>query len=209
VAEIILVGMSPRGDGQIAAPRASVEPLWSIAVLSFEGEGSQQFRISAARCEKIRLSGPDGPMIGVSRLTGLGLREVSNQSDLFLSQNDDLCATAGGTGTGVLPAIAKAPAPTGRVGHGRWWPRTSLGTPGRALVGWDPSRLSRCWPCWRAPLRLVKHFGGRCDMKRRGSGCAFRNPAAGDICPLADGGWCSNSLANAHCRRMRFYFGEI
>jgi len=44
------------------------------AVLSFEGEGSQQFRI--LRAVKNRFGPTDE--IGVFEMTGLGLREVSN-----------------------------------------------------------------------------------------------------------------------------------
>jgi len=49
----------------------------------FEGEGSQHFRI-------LRAMRPFGPTdeIGVFEMTGLGLREVSNPSELFLSERD-------------------------------------------------------------------------------------------------------------------------
>src|SRR6266478_3604484 len=127
-AAIILVGHVTK-DGQIAGPRV-VEHMVD-AVLSFEGEGSQQFRI--LRAVKNRFGPTDE--IGVFEMTGLGLREVSNPSELFLSERDlgspGTAVFAGIEGTRpVLVELQALVAPT------------SLGTPRRAVVGWDPSRLS-------------------------------------------------------------------
>ena len=77
-AAIILVGHVTK-DGQIAGPRV-VEHMVD-AVLSFEGEGSHQFRI--LRAVKNRFGPTDE--IGVFEMTGSGLREVANPSELFLS----------------------------------------------------------------------------------------------------------------------------
>src|SRR5258705_4136495 len=68
-------------------------------------------------------------------MTGLGLREVSNPSELFLSERDlgspGTAVFAGIEGTRpVLVELQALVAPT------------TLGTPRRAVVGWDPSRLS-------------------------------------------------------------------
>src|SRR3982075_3216837 len=125
---IILVGHVTK-DGQIAGPRV-VEHMVD-AVLSFEGEGSQQFRI--LRAVKNRFGPTDE--IGVFEMTGLGLREVSNPSELFLSERDlgspGTAVFAGIEGTRpVLVELQALVAPA------------SLGTPRRAVVGWDPSRLS-------------------------------------------------------------------
>ncbi len=92
-AAIILVGHVTK-DGQIAGPRV-VEHMVD-AVLSFEGEGSQQFRI--LRAVKNRFGPTDE--IGVFEMTGLGLREVSNPSELFLSERD-----LGTPGTAVFAGI--------------------------------------------------------------------------------------------------------
>src|SRR6266403_1594168 len=92
-AAIILVGHVTK-DGQIAGPRV-VEHMVD-AVLSFEGEGSQQFRI--LRAVKNRFGPTDE--IGVFEMTGLGLREVSNPSELFLSERD-----LGSPGTAVLAGL--------------------------------------------------------------------------------------------------------
>ncbi len=73
--------------------------------------------------------------IGVFEMTGLGLREVSNPSELFLSDRDlgtpGTAVFAGIEGTRpVLVELQALVAPT------------TLGTPRRAVVGWDSSRLS-------------------------------------------------------------------
>src|SRR5438105_3901142 len=78
---VILVGHVTK-DGQIAGPRV-VEHMVD-AVLSFEGEGSQQFRI--LRAIKNRFGPTDE--IGVFEMTGAGLREIANPSELFLSERD-------------------------------------------------------------------------------------------------------------------------
>src|SRR5215472_7991968 len=75
---VILVGHVTK-DGQIAGPRV-VEHMVD-AVLSFEGEGSHQFRI--LRAVKNRFGPTDE--IGVFEMTGAGLREIANPSELFLT----------------------------------------------------------------------------------------------------------------------------
>src|ERR1700758_3125832 len=92
-AAIILVGHVTK-DGQIAGPRV-VEHMVD-AVLSFEGEGSQQFRI--LRAVKNRFGPTDE--IGVFEMTGGGLREIANPSELFLSERD-----LGSPGTAVFAGI--------------------------------------------------------------------------------------------------------
>src|SRR6202790_5571588 len=134
-AAIILVGHVTK-DGQIAGPRV-VEHMVD-AVLSFEGEGSQQFRI--LRAVKNRFGPTDE--IGVFEMTGLGLREVSNPSELFLSSRD---ATAPGAAVfagmeGTRPLLVEMQALVVEV-PGLVAP-SSLGPPLRAVVGWDSSRLS-------------------------------------------------------------------
>lgn len=127
-AAVILVGHVTK-DGQIAGPRV-VEHMVD-AVLSFEGDGAHHFRI--LRAQKNRFGPTDE--IGVFEMTGLGLAEVANPSALFLSNRDSgapgTAVYAGMEGTRpVLVEIQALVVPT------------SLGTPRRAVVGWDPSRLS-------------------------------------------------------------------
>src|SRR5690606_32023 len=73
--------------------------------------------------------------IGVFEMTGAGLSEVSNPSAMFLAGRDasapGAAVFAGMEGTRpVLVEIQALVAPT------------ALGTPRRAVVGWDPARLS-------------------------------------------------------------------
>ena len=127
-AAVILVGHVTK-DGQIAGPRV-VEHMVD-AVISFEGEGGRNFRI--LRAVKNRFGPTDE--IGVFEMTGRGLAEVANPSALFLSSRD---ATAPGAAVfagmeGTRPLLVEfqalvAPSP--------------LGTPRRAVVGWDNARLA-------------------------------------------------------------------
>src|SRR5262249_39084776 len=92
-AAVFLVGHVTK-DGQIAGPRV-VEHMVD-AVLSFEGDGSHQFRI--LRAVKNRFGPTDE--IGVFEMTGAGLHEVTNPSELFLSERD-----LGSPGTAVFAGI--------------------------------------------------------------------------------------------------------
>jgi DNA repair protein RadA/Sms len=127
-ASVILVGHVTK-DGQIAGPRV-VEHMVD-AVASFEGDGAHHFRI--LRAAKNRFGPTDE--IGVFEMTGLGLKQVSNPSALFLEGRDTSSAgTAVFAGMeGTRPMLLEFQALVAP---------SSLGTPRRAVVGWDPSRLS-------------------------------------------------------------------
>ncbi|MBY0381715.1 MAG: DNA repair protein RadA [Xanthobacteraceae bacterium] len=188
-AALILVGHVTK-DGQIAGPRV-VEHMVD-AVLSFEGEGSQQFRI--LRAVKNRFGPTDE--IGVFEMTGLGLREVSNPSELFLSERDlgspGTAVFAGIEGTRpVLVELQALVAPT------------SLGTPRRAVVGWDPSRLSMVLAVLEAHCG-VKLSGHDVYLNVAG-GLKIQEPAA----DLAAAAALVSSLANAPLPVDAVYFGEI
>lgn len=125
---VVLVGHVTK-EGQIAGPRV-VEHMVD-AVLYFEGERGHQFRI--LRTVKNRFGPTDE--IGVFSMTGKGLEEVKNPSELFLSDRQasspGSAVFAGMEGTRpVLVEIQALVAPS------------SLGTPRRAVVGWDNARLS-------------------------------------------------------------------
>src|ERR1700720_2877160 len=188
-AAVILVGHVTK-DGQIAGPRV-VEHMVD-AVLSFEGEGSQQFRI--LRAVKNRFGPTDE--IGVFEMTGLGLREVSNPSELFLSERDlgspGTAVFAGIEGTRpVLVELQALVAPT------------SLGTPRRAVVGWDPSRLSMVLAVLEAHCG-VKLSGHDVYLNVAG-GLRIQEPAA----DLAAAAALVSSLVNAPLPTDAVYFGEI
>ena len=125
---VVLVGHVTK-EGQIAGPRV-VEHMVD-AVLYFEGEGGHHFRI--LRTVKNRFGPTDE--IGVFEMGDTGLREVANPSELFLSERSETApgaaVFAGMEGTRpVLVEIQALVAPS------------SLGTPRRAVVGWDNARLS-------------------------------------------------------------------
>ncbi|MGB7258835.1 MAG: DNA repair protein RadA [Pseudolabrys sp.] len=188
-AAIILVGHVTK-DGQIAGPRV-VEHMVD-AVLSFEGEGSHQFRI--LRAVKNRFGPTDE--IGVFEMTGEGLREVANPSELFLSERElgspGTAVFAGIEGTRpVLVEIQALVAPT------------TLGTPRRAVVGWDPSRLSMVLAVLEAHCGVK--LGGHDVYLNVAGGLRIQEPAA----DLAAAAALVSSLANAPLPADAVYFGEV
>src|SRR6266404_5768109 len=188
-AAVILVGHVTK-DGQIAGPRV-VEHMVD-AVLSFEGEGSQQFRI--LRAVKNRFGPTDE--IGVFEMTGLGLREVSNPSELFLSERD-----LGSPGTAVFAGIEGARPVL--VELQALVAPTSLGTPRRAVVGWDPSRLSMVLAVLEAHCG-VKLSGHDVYLNVAG-GLRIQEPAA----DLAAAAALVSSLSNAPLPPDAVFFGEV
>jgi len=188
-AAVILVGHVTK-DGQIAGPRV-VEHMVD-AVLSFEGEGSQQFRI--LRAIKNRFGPTDE--IGVFEMTGTGLGEVANPSELFLSERDlDAPGTAVFAGIeGTRPLLVEVQALVAP---------TALGTPRRAVVGWDPNRLSMVLAVLEAHcgVRLSSH-----DVYLNvAGGLRIQEPAA-DVAAAAA---LVSSLAHAPLPADAVYFGEI
>src|SRR5712672_2951963 len=188
-AAVILVGHVTK-DGQIAGPRV-VEHMVD-AVLSFEGEGSHQFRI--LRAVKNRFGPTDE--IGVFEMTGLGLREVTNPSELFLSERDlgspGTAVFAGIEGTRpLLVEIQALVAPT------------TLGTPRRAVVGWDQSRLSMVLAVLEAHCG-VKLSGHDVYLNVAG-GLRIQEPAA----DLAAAAALVSSLSNAPLPPDAVFFGEV
>jgi DNA repair protein RadA/Sms len=188
-AAVILVGHVTK-DGQIAGPRV-VEHMVD-AVLSFEGEGSHQFRI--LRAVKNRFGPTDE--IGVFEMTGTGLREVSNPSELFLSERDlgqpGTAVFAGMEGTRpLLVEIQALVAPS------------TLGTPRRAVVGWDPSRLSMVLAVLEAHCGV--RLGAHDVYLNVAGGLRIQEPAA----DLAAAAALVSSLANAPLPADAVYFGEV
>jgi DNA repair protein RadA/Sms len=125
---LVLVGHVTK-EGTIAGPRVLEHMV--DTVLYFEGERGHQFRI--LRAVKNRFGPTDE--IGVFEMTDAGLSEVSNPSELFLAERrgdvSGACVFAGLEGTRpVLVEIQALVAPS------------PLGTPRRAVVGWDSGRLA-------------------------------------------------------------------
>jgi DNA repair protein RadA/Sms len=144
-AAIILVGHVTK-DGQIAGPRV-VEHMVD-AVMSFEGDAGHHFRI--LRAVKNRFGATDE--IGVFEMGAGGLMEVPNPSALFLGARD---AKVSGTAVfagmeGTRPLLIEIQALV---------TPSALGTPRRAVVGWDTSRLAMVIAVLeaRAGVRLAMH----------------------------------------------------
>ncbi len=186
---VILVGHVTK-DGQLAGPRV-IEHMVD-AVMSFEGEGGHHFRI--LRSLKNRFGPTDE--IGVFEMTGLGLGEVANPSAMFLSGRDasapGAAVLAGMEGSRpVLVEVQALVAPT------------SLGTPRRSVVGWDPARLSMVLAVLEAHggLRLGQH-----DVYLNVAGGLRVSEPAADLAAAAA---LVSSLTGAVLPRKTVYFGEI
>jgi len=188
-AALVLVGHITK-DGQIAGPKV-IEHMVDT-VLYFEGETAHQFRI--LRAIKNRFGPTDE--IGVFEMAGDGLREVANPSALFLGERD---RTSPGTAVfagieGTRPVLVEfqalvAPSP--------------LGTPRRAVVGWDSSRLAM----------LLAVLETRCGL-RLGAQDVYLNVAGGlrisePAADLAAAAALVSSFVNRPLPASCLYFGEV
>src|SRR5918998_2289412 len=186
---VILVGHVTK-DGQIAGPRV-VEHMVD-AVVSFEGDTGHHFRI--LRAVKNRFGPTDE--IGVFEMTDRGLAEVPNPSELFLAGRDlatpGTAVFAGMEGTRpLLVEIQGLVAPS------------SLGTPRRAVVGWDPSRLSMVLAVLEAHCGV--RLGSHDVYLNVAGGLRIQEPAA----DLAVAAALVSSLAGAPLPAEAVYFGEV
>ena len=127
-AAVLLVGHVTK-DGQIAGPKV-VEHMVDT-VLYFEGDRGQSFRI--LRTVKNRFGPTDE--IGVFEMGAAGLQEVANPSELFLGDRGGRSPGAAVFASieGTRPILVELQALV---------VKSSLGTPRRAVVGWDGSRLA-------------------------------------------------------------------
>ncbi len=186
---IILVGHVTK-DGQVAGPRV-VEHMVD-AVLSFEGDGAHHFRMLRASKNRFGATGE----IGVFEMTGLGLAEVANPSALFLAGRD-----AGAPGAAVVagmegqrPMLIEIQALVAP---------TSLGTPRRAVVGFDQNRLSMILAVLEAHggLKLGMH-----DVYLNVAGGMRADEPAADLAAAAA---LISSLTGSVLPAEMCFFGEI
>ncbi len=142
---VVFVGHVTK-DGQIAGPRV-LEHLVDT-VLYFEGDRSHHFRI--LRAVKNRFGPTDE--IGVFEMAEAGLIEVANPSELFLSQRHEDAA-----GSAVLAAL-EGTRPLLVEVQALIAP-SSLGSPRRAVLGWDHNRLAMIVAVLetRCGIRLGQH----------------------------------------------------
>ena len=186
---VVFVGHVTK-EGQIAGPRV-VEHMVD-GVLYFEGEGGHHFRI--LRAVKNRFGPTDE--IGVFEMTGSGLGEVANPSELFLGERN--AATAGAAVfagmEGTRPLLVEIQALVAP---------TTLGTPRRAVIGWDSSRLAMVLAV------LEAHCGvrlGDCDVYLNVAGGLRINEPAADLAVAAA---LVSSRLNAPLPAEAVYFGEV
>ena len=186
---LVLVGHVTK-DGQIAGPKV-IEHMVDT-VLYFEGDRGHAFRI--LRAAKNRFGATDE--IGVFEMAPEGLREVANPSELFLG---DRLASTPGSGVfagveGTRPILVEIQAlvvPSG------------LGTPRRAVVGWDANRLSM----------LLAVIDARCGVSfaqhdvylNVAGGLKITEPAA----DLAAAAALLSSISNVALPPHQVYFGEV
>ena len=170
-----LIGLAKRGgatalltghvtkEGMIAGPRVLEHMV--DTVLYFEGERGHQFRI--LRAVKNRFGPTDE--IGVFEMTDAGLKEVSNPSALFLTNRaapvSGAAVFAGIEGTRpMLVEIQALVAPS------------PLGSPRRAVVGWDSTRLAMVLAVLEA--RCGVSLGGNDIYLNVAGGLRISEPAA-------------------------------
>jgi DNA repair protein RadA/Sms len=127
-ASLLLVGHVTK-EGQIAGPKV-IEHMVDT-VLYFEGDRGHPYRI--LRAVKNRFGPTDE--IGVFEMVQSGLKQVENPSELFLGDRD---ASSPGAAVfagieGTRPILVEIQALVAQ---------SSLGTPRRAVVGWDSARLA-------------------------------------------------------------------
>ncbi|HUG62217.1 MAG TPA: DNA repair protein RadA [Methylomirabilota bacterium] len=188
-ATVVLVGHVTK-DGSIAGPRV-VEHMVD-AVLYFEGDGARNFRVM--RAVKNRFGPTDE--IGVFEMTGRGLKEVPNPSALFMGDRD---ASSPGTAVfagmeGTRPMLVEVQALVAP---------TSLGTPRRAVVGWDGNRLSMILAVLEAHCGV--RFGQHDVYLNVAGGFRIQEPAA----DLAVAAALVSSLAGVALGPDCVYFGEV
>jgi DNA repair protein RadA/Sms len=188
-AAVVLVGHVTK-DGQIAGPRV-VEHMVD-AVLYFEGDASHTFRI--LRGVKNRYGATDE--IGVFEMTTLGLQQVANPSALFLDQRDkDAAGSAVFAGMeGTRPVLCEIQALVSP---------SPLGTPRRAVIGWDTARLSMVLAVLET--RCGVRIGANDIYLNVAGGLKVNEPAA----DLAVAAALISSLTNSPLPPDAVFFGEI
>ena len=188
-AVVLLVGHVTK-DGQIAGPKV-VEHMVDT-VLYFEGDRGHAFRI--LRAVKNRFGPTDE--IGVFEMASGGLREVANPSELFLGDRDKQApgsAVFAGV-EGTRPLLVELQALVAE---------TSLGTPRRAVVGSDASRLNMILAVLEARAQVA--LGNRDVYLNVAGGLRISEPAA----DLAAAAALVSSLSGIALPSDCVYFGEI
>ncbi len=159
---LFLVGHVTK-EGTLAGPRVLEHMV--DTVLYFEGDRGHQFRI--LRAVKNRFGPTDE--IGVFEMTDAGLNEVLNPSALFLAERrgnvSGSCVFAGIEGTRPVLVEIQALVAT-----------SALGTPRRAVVGWEAARLNMVLAVLESRAGLA--FAGHDIYLNVAGGLRINEPAA-------------------------------
>lgn len=125
---VILIGHINK-EGSIAGPKV-LEHIVD-AVLQFEGDRHYMYRL--LRSIKNRFGSTSE--LGIYEMTQVGLREVSNPSELLLSESDEALSgvAIGVTLEGVRPFLIEAQALVSTAAYG---------TPQRSVTGFDSKRMN-------------------------------------------------------------------
>ncbi len=186
---LLLVGHVTK-EGLIAGPKVLEHMV--DTVLAFEGERGHQFRI--LRAVKNRFGPTDE--IGVFEMSDGGLIEVENPSALFLTERQGevtgACVFAGIEGT--RPILVEVQALVSA---------SPLGTPRRAVVGWDQARLAMVLAVLEARCGLS--FAGRDVYLNVVGGLRLNEPAADLAMAAAIVSAAGNQAVPSDC----VLFGEI
>jgi DNA repair protein RadA/Sms len=186
---IFLVGHITK-DGNIAGPK-TLEHMVDT-VLSFEGDANHQFRL--LRAQKNRF-GPTNEL-GVFQMSGIGLEEVLNPSEMFLAERGaSLVGSAIFSAMeGSRPLLCEVQSLT---------TTTFMAMPRRTSIGFDVNRVHLL------AAVLDKHLS--CDFARNDvfvnvvGGLKLSEPAA----DLAIAAAMLSSLQNQELSAHTIYFGEI
>ena len=186
---LLIVGHVTK-EGAIAGPKVLEHMV--DTVLQFEGDRSHHFRI--LRGIKNRFGPTDE--IGVFEMTGNGLSEVANPSELFLADwREDVSGAvvfAGIEGTRpLLVEIQALVAPS------------SMAHPRRNVVGWDSGRLSMLAAVLEARAGLP--LSGRDIFLNVAGGVKITEPAA----DLAVAAALISSVTGQPCPANTVIFGEV
>ena len=186
---IVVVGHVTK-DGQIAGPKV-IEHMVD-AVLTFDGDNAHNLRLLRATKNCF---GPANE-IGVFDMHSDGLREVSNPSQLFLSQGDgEVPGSAIFAGIeGTRPLLVEiqallAPSP--------------YAAPRRSVVGWDQNRLAMILAVLEA--RCGVKIGGQDVYLNVAGGLRISEPAA----DMAVAAALLSAFSGIALPKDTVYFGEV
>ncbi len=125
---VFLIGHITK-EGQLAGPKL-LEHMVDV-VLQFEGDRNYGYRI--LRSMKNRFGSTSE--LGIFQMTGTGLRQVSNPSEILISQKDEHLSgvTIAATIEGMRPMLIETQALVSSAAYG---------VPQRSTTGFDPRRLN-------------------------------------------------------------------